>query len=362
MAMRALPGPGSWTCSHDRSEACEAPNRGAGLGLGAACGSFAVRRFRSITRPAVLTRISVIALNTYREAVRARVLHGLFGLALATGAYALVVASYTTRDHERVVSDLGSASISIYGIIVAVVLGASSLYQELQLKTIFPILTRPLRRWEYLVGKYLGTLLTLIVFICMNAGVLLLALASMAGKPVTVTLGAASGLLGLAAVAAWRLPRLRVYTPIPLALVMIAVSAFLADGVPDDRRVLLASALLTCAEVGIVAAIATVFSSFSSPFLTAMFTFSVFIVGRSADTLARLPTRMFGDVVARTGEMLSHVVPNLMFYVPPRSLLTGEAAAISLSDHLVLALGQAAAWIVGLLVLASAVFRRRDFL
>jgi ABC-type transport system involved in multi-copper enzyme maturation permease subunit len=101
----------------------------------------------------VLARINVIALNTYREAVRARVLHGLFGLALATGGYSLVVASYAPRDQSRMVSDLGSASISIYGIIVAVVLGASSLYQELQLKTIFPILTRPLSRWEYLVGK-----------------------------------------------------------------------------------------------------------------------------------------------------------------------------------------------------------------
>ena len=310
----------------------------------------------------MFARINVIALNTYREAVRARVLHGLFGLALATGAYCLVVASYATRDHERVVSDLGAASISIYGIIVAVVLGATSLYQELQLKTIFPILTRPLRRWEYLVGKYLGTLLTLTVFVCMNTGALLLALASMAGRSIAVGLGSVALALLCAGALAWKRPRWRVYLPIPVAIAIGVLGFVYADGAPDDRRVLAASASLTLLEVGIVAAVATLFSAFSSPFLTAMFTFSVFIVGRSADTLGKLPVKMFGEPIVKTGEVLSHVVPNLMFYVPPRPLLTGEAATGSLSDHLALAAGQSVAWVVGLLALAALVFRRRDFL
>lgn len=310
----------------------------------------------------VFARINVIALNTYREAVRARVLHGLLGLALATGVYCLVVASYATRDHQRVVSDLGSASISIYGIIVAVVLGATSLYQELQLKTIFPILTRPLRRWEYLVGKYLGTVLTLSVFVCMNTGALLLSLSNMAGRPLAATGGTVAATLLVAGLVAWKLPRWRVYLPIPLALVLALLGFAYADVAPDDRRVLASSASLTLLEVGIITAVATLFSSFSSPFLTAMFTFSVFIVGRSADTLAKLPVKMFGEPIVKTGEFLSYVVPNLMFYVPPRPLLTGEAATGSLFEHLVLAAGQSVAWVVGLLALAALVFRRRDFL
>jgi len=223
-------------------------------------------------------------------------------------------------------------------------------------------LTRPLRRWEYLVGKYLGTLLTLLVFVCMNTGALLLALANMAGRSFAVTLGGVSGALVLGALAAWKLPRLRSYLPIPLAFVVLALGFACADGAPDDRRVLAASASLTLFEVGIVAALATVFSSFSSPFLTAMFTFSVFIVGRSADTLGRLPVKMFGEPIVKAGELMSYVVPNLMFYVPPRTLLTGEAATGSLFDHLTLAGGQALAWVVGLLALAAIVFKRRDFL
>jgi hypothetical protein len=310
----------------------------------------------------MLGRITVIALNTYREAVRARILHGLLGLALATCAYSLVVGAYALRNHQRVVSDLGSASISLYGVIVAVVLGATSLYRELELKTIFPILARPIGRSEYLVGKYLGTVLTLFVFICMNSGVLLLALGSMVDRPIVASVALVVALVGVAVLVGYKVPRYRVYVPLPLAVLLIVSGWFMAGGAIDDRRVIVGAAVLTLCEVSIVAAIANVFASFSSPFLTAIFTFSFFVVGRSADTLAHLPKHVFGEFLQKLGEGLSMVLPNLMFYVPPRPLLTGEAANASLGQHLLLAFGQALAWVVGLLCLASLVFRRRDFL
>src|SRR5450432_2644673 len=242
----------------------------------------------------MLARVSVIALNTYREAVRARVLHGLFALALATAAYSLVVGAYALHSSLRVVSDLGAASISIYGIIVAVVLGATSLYRELELKTIFPILARPIRRSEYLVGKYLGTVLTLAVFIAANSGALLLALAVEAGRPFVAPLAIAVVATVCLGVLSIRSVRFRTFLPIPWALIILLAGAYFASAAPDDRRVVLVSALLTLSEVALVTAIATVFSSFSSPFLTAVFTFGVFVAGRSADTMAHLPARVFG--------------------------------------------------------------------
>ncbi|MEO7034888.1 MAG: ABC transporter permease subunit [Polyangiaceae bacterium] len=310
----------------------------------------------------MLARVSVIALNTYREAVRARVLHGLFALAIATAGYALVVGAFALHSSLRVVSDLGAASISIYGIVVAVVLGATSLYRELELKTIFPILARPIRRPEYLVGKYLGTVLTLGVFIAANSGVLLLALGVEAGRDLPVPLGAALGITLLAGVLAWRSARWRTYLPIAWAFAILLAGVGCAGAAPDDRRVVLGSALLTFAEVGLVTAIATVFAAFSSPFLTAIFTFGVFVVGRSADTLARLPVRLFGAPLARGMNYLSRIVPNLMLYVPPRPLLTGEASGISLGSYLGMAVLHSLAWSVLLLTLASLLFRRRDFL
>jgi ABC-type transport system involved in multi-copper enzyme maturation permease subunit len=310
----------------------------------------------------MLTRVFVVALNTYREAVRARILHGLFGLALATAGYSLVVGAFAVRAHMRVVSDLGAASISLYGIIVSVVLGATSLYRELELKTIFPILARPIRRWEYLVGKYLGTVLTLAIFIAANSGALLLALAYMAGKPLWVPLSVGGALTAGAALIAWRVPRTRSHVLMPWALALLIFGILLSSGAPDDRRVVIGSALLTLCEVGIVSAIATVFAAFSSPFLTAVFTFSVFIVGRSADTLAAMPARVFGEPIKRIGEFLSKVVPNLVYYVPARPQLTGEASGLSLQKYILIAAGQSLAWIVLLLALASLIFKRRDFL
>jgi Cu-processing system permease protein len=310
----------------------------------------------------MLTRIGVVALNTYREAVRARVLHGLFALALATAGYCMVVGQFAIRSTLRAVSDLGAMSLSFYGIVVAVVLGATSLYRELELKTVFPILARPIRRTEYLVGKYLGTLCTLLVFMAANSGVLLIALGIMAGADPRRGAFVLFGSIALAVLVGFRMPRIRTFVPIPWALVLATAGWLLSAAAPDDRRVVLGSAVLALGEVAIVTAMATVFASFSSPFLTATFTFGVFVVGRSADTLAHLPEHLFGRVIHEGAVALSKVVPNLMLYVPPRSLLTGEAAGVSLGSYLVLAWVQALAWSVGLLSVASVLFRRRDFL
>ncbi len=310
----------------------------------------------------MLVRVGTIAYNTYREAVRARILHGLFAAALGATAYALVVGAYALKAQLRVVSDLGAAATSIFAIVVAIVIGATSLYRELELKTIFPILARPIRRGEYLVGKLLGTVLTLAVFVAANAGVLLLALSALAGHPLGLVLGVLAGALALLALGFWRLPKARTWLPIPWAVALFALGFTLTAGAPDERRVIAASALLVVCEVSVVAAIATLFSSFSSPFLTAVFTLGLFVVGRSANTLAAMPERVFGAGIQRLSAALSKVVPNLMIYQPERPLLTGEAAGVELGPYLVMAALHAIAWTAVLLALSALIFRRRDFL
>ena len=146
----------------------------------------------------------------------------------------------------------------------------------------------------------------------------------------------------------------------PLAL--LASGYLLAVDAPDDRQVVVGAAALAFFEVGIVAALATLFAAFSSPFLTALFTFGAFIVGRSADTLSHLPARVFGGAIKSLATYLSKIVPNLMVYAPPRTLLTGEAAQVALGSYVALAAAQAFGWTVLLLAAATLIFRRRDFL
>jgi Cu-processing system permease protein len=310
----------------------------------------------------MLARILVVAQNTYREAVRARLVLGLFLVAFATAGYCQIVGMFALKSSLRVVSDLGAASISLYSVVVAVILGATSLHRELELKTLFPILARPIHRSEYLVGKYLGALLTLAVFIVANAGVLLLSLHMVAADTFYKPLGliAFTGTVG--AVLAREQQRARIFIPVLAAALVFAVAWPLASAAPDDRRVIVTASLLSFAEVAVITALATLFSSFSSPFLTAIFTFGVFVIGRSADTLSRLPERVFGKVLHTLAVGISKVVPNLMVYVPPRPLLTGEAATVPIGQYIGLAAVQALAWSVGLLAVAALMFRRRDFL
>jgi ABC-type transport system involved in multi-copper enzyme maturation permease subunit len=309
----------------------------------------------------LLTRILTIALNTYREAARARVLLGVFAVALATCVYSLLVATLSLHNEARVVADLGAASLSLYAVLVAIVLGSTSLYRELEHKTIFPILSRPLRRWEYLLGKYLGTLLTVAVFVCVDAAAVLLALALEAGQ-VPWKVGAAEGLIHvLLAVTLVRARHTRVYVLVPWSVALLAVAWLLAAPAPDERQLIVAASALSVCEVAIVAAVATLFSSFSSPFLTATFTVLVFVIGRSADTMAHIPPKQFGPEFTTGGKALARVLPNLHVYVPPRALLLGRVPGQAVWPYVGSAALHAAFYATALLVVSALVFRKRDF-
>jgi hypothetical protein len=307
-------------------------------------------------------RLSTIALNTYREAVRARILLGMLGLALATLLYSIVIAAMSLHQEIRVLADVGAASTSLYSVLVSVLLGATSLHRELELKTVFPILTRELRRHEYLLGKYLGTLLVLAVFVALNGGGVLLLLAVHSDRPLSVVGGSIAAMLAVLAVLFLRARQARVFVLAPWSFAFFTVAWYVARPAGPDVQLLTASCALAMFEVAIVAAIAVLFSSFSSPFLTATFTLGVFIVGRSADTLAHLPVRVIGPGLSRAGGVLATIVPNLHTYVPPRPLLLGEVAAVSLPGYIGRAGLNALLYVTILLVVSCLVFRRRDFL
>jgi ABC-type transport system involved in multi-copper enzyme maturation permease subunit len=307
-------------------------------------------------------RVSAIALNTYRESVRARILLGLAGVALAVSIYSVIVGAYTLKNAPRVVSDLGAASISIFSLAVAVIIGATSLHRELEQKTLFPILARPIRRGEYLVGKYFGTLLTIAVFVMADAGVVLMLSAGLAGRSAALIFGGALAWLAVAGVVAWRVPVMRTYGPIPWAAGMLLIGAGFSGAAADERQVVIVSCVLTLLEIGIVAALVTLFASFSTPFLSALLALGVFIVGRNADNLARLPIKTFGQGAHDFFAVLSKVFPNLQIYVPPRPLLLGQVASVNLSSYLGMASVTSIGWSLALLTVAVFVFKERDFL
>ncbi|HEY3822671.1 MAG TPA: hypothetical protein VGL81_36150 [Polyangiaceae bacterium] len=309
----------------------------------------------------MLARILTIALNTYREAVRARVLLGVFAVALATDIYSVLVGTLSLHNEARVVADLGAASISLYGVLIAVVLGSTSLYRELEHKTIFPILSRPIRRWEYVVGKYEGTMFTVGVFVCVDTAAVLLLLALETGQPAWKVGAAVLLMLGILGVALLRAKHTRVFVLLPWSVALLIVAWVLAAPSPDERQLVVAASVLALSEIAIVAAVATLFASFSSPFLTATFTVMLFVIGRSSDTMAHIPVRQFGATMSNGGKILAHVIPNLHVYVPARAFLLGTVPGQPVWPYVASAALHAAFYATGLLVLSALVFRKRDF-
>ncbi len=305
-------------------------------------------------------RILTISTNAYREAVRARVLHGIVGLAIATCAYAMLVASLTLQQKSRVLGNVGSASLSLYAILVAVVLGATSLHRELELKTIFPILSRPLRRHEYVLGKYVGTLLTLGVFIALDTSALFLILIGYE-KSVPVAVGTLGGAIAVLAALLLLLKRHRIYAIIPWALTLVGVTYWLAAPAGEHRQLIATLSVLSFAEVSIVAAVAVFFSSFSSPFLTSIFTLAIFIIGRTADTLGNLPAKLFGQTVHTFGVVLAKIVPNLYLYAPARPLVLGQVTGMPVMNYVATASLHSLCYALILLLLSAVIFQRRDF-
>ncbi len=310
----------------------------------------------------MLRRVLAIALNTYRESVRARILVGLAGVAFAAAFYSLVVGAYTLKNAPRVVSNLGTATLSLFSVAVTVLIGATSLHRELEQKTIFPILARPIRRTEYLAGKYLGTVLTLATFIMADAGLVLFLGGALGGRPIGLVVGLGAALIAVLVIAAVKWPAARTFGPVPWAAAVLITGAILCGSAPDERRVILGSAALTLVEVSVIAALALFFSSFSTPFLSALLTLGVFITCRNADTLARMPVKQVGQLLHDFFFYLAKVIPNLQIYAPPRPLLTGEALDADVPTYFARALLHGVGWSAGLFASAAFAFRRRDFL
>src|SRR5574337_680488 len=107
-------------------------------------------------------RVLAIALNTAREAVRNKVLYSIVFFAVLLVGMAGVVGAASVGDKMKFVKDFSLMSISLFGVMMAVLLGVNLLNQELGKKTIFNILSKPVARWQFIIGKFLGLFATLI--------------------------------------------------------------------------------------------------------------------------------------------------------------------------------------------------------
>ncbi len=108
-------------------------------------------------------RLSAIALNTFRESVRDRVLVALIVIGLVVVGSAKVLQPVAMGEADKIIKDLGLSAITLFCVLIAVLVGGRIVYREVEKRTIFLVLARPVRRLEFIIGKYLGLMAVLVV-------------------------------------------------------------------------------------------------------------------------------------------------------------------------------------------------------
>ena len=307
-------------------------------------------------------RIYAIAINTFREAVRDKVLYGVLGGATAVLLFTLALAELSLNEEERIITDVGLASISLFSVCVAVFLGSSLLYKEIERKTLYVILPKPIHRWEFLVGKYVGILITTLVFIAVMGAVQLWVLAIQSGVSPNLALAQWALLLVVLGVAL-RQSSDRTAVLVPWSLFALGVSAAVSSTTNAHVATILAALTLSAAEVMVVAAVAMLFSSFSTPFLTGLLTLGVWLAGRSADDMVTMRPGAMSQELRSALRVVAEVVPNFNLFVPGWHTLTTTTDQFGGPwTYVATTVLQGALYASILLVLASVIFRRRDFL
>ena len=307
-----------------------------------------------------LARIYAIAINTFREAVRDRVLYGVLGFACAVLFFTLAIAELSVHEQARVVADVGLASISLFAVVVAVFLGSSLVYKEIERKTLYVILPKPVRREEFLLGKYFGIFLTAAVFVGLMGSLQLWITAVQANAPLWQA-GVVLALLLAALGAMLWFARDRTAVLVPFALIALAATALFAGRTEASVEPVLAQLTLCAIEVLVLSGVAMLFSSFSTPFLTGAFTIGVWLLGRSADDMATMNSKQLALPIRKTLHFLAEVVPNLQLCVPGRALLAGQGK-VGVWQYVLEVAAYGGIYAGLLLTFAALLFRRRDFL
>jgi ABC-type transport system involved in multi-copper enzyme maturation permease subunit len=268
----------------------------------------------------VTSPVPAIAVNVFRESVRDKVLYNLVAFAILLMGASYLIGQLTVGQDLKIIKDLGLAATLLFGLFIAVFIGIGLVSKEVERRSIYTLLSKPIRRQEFILGKYCGLLLTLMVNIAAMVTAFYVVLAFVAWtQPAS-------------AKAIWEAPAL-------------------------DPALLKAVALIY-AELAIVTACALFFSSFSTPMLSAAFTVGMFVIGQFNADLKHFETVVSSRPAAWLARALYYTLPNLAPFDIKAAVVHGQPVA---AGYMLLTLGYAAAYIGVLLVITMTIFARRDF-
>jgi len=208
-----------------------------------------------------MSRVVHIAANTFREAVRDRVLYNLIAFALLLSGAAILVGQISIDIERLVVVNLGLTAVSLFGVVIAIFIGIGLVSKEMEKRTLYTVLSRPVRRWEFIVGKFLGLTGTLFV------------------------------------------------NTFFMAIGVFAALLYVSHKFHSSDAWILVALFFIVLQFLILCSLALLFSSFSSPLLSAVFAFSLFVIGSFAEDLRGF-ARMSHGLTQWLATAAAYLVPN----------------------------------------------------
>jgi ABC-type transport system involved in multi-copper enzyme maturation permease subunit len=256
-----------------------------------------------------MKNVLTVAVNTFREAVRDRVLYNLVLFALLMMAAAIFVGQISIGIEQSVIVSLGLTAVSVIGLFIAVFIGVGLVSKEMDKRTLYALLAKPVERWQFLLGKFAGLALTL-------------------------TVNTAAMAIGLF-LALWMVKH-----PLEKADLYVLVAVYL---------ILL--------KLVLIVAIALLFSCFTTQFLAILFTAMIYVAGVFAAGLRSMQGVDLNSTTLALLRGISYVLPNFENFNVMAAVAHGGGVAVVLVRHATLYTLVYAAIV---LATAAIVFSRRD--
>lgn len=255
-----------------------------------------------------------LAMNTLKESIRDKLLYVILFFALLMIGSGVILSALSLNQQTRIVMDLGLSSISIFGLIITVFVGTSLVSKEVDKKTIYLLLSKPLRRRDFILGKFLGLSFTLFIIFAAMAACFYGVLAYHEGFDLTALM--------------------------PL--------------IPGTATTL----LLIYVEILLLIAAAIFFSTFATPVMSAMFTLSLYVIGHASNDILTFARANNGGMVEKFMEVLFLVLPDLeRLNLKNTFLLEGALNQELISASLTYGL----LYVIALLLLSILVFEGKEF-
>lgn len=257
-----------------------------------------------------MAKIATIALNTFRESVRDRVLYNLVLFVLLLIIASIAMGRIAVGQEAKIVLDVGLSAMTIFGVLISIFLGIGLVSKEIEKRTLANILSKPVRRSTFILGKYFGLCLTLLV----NATVMAMA--------ITVAL------------------------------------LYASRGYDASQLRLWPAAYLILLELAILTAVALLFSCFSTPALSALFTLLIFLIGRWSPDLKLFAETSNSPLTRWVSRALYSLLPNLANFNFISETSHGQMVPVNLiAGNTIYALS----YIVALVAASVVIFERRNF-